>query len=191
MTTNNHALAIIDGVIVDNLTGRQAGDRREVRHVWKVTGNIKPNIGIVNKSDTLPKKRFAKLNYGEEVIYKGKIIKYKDIILAKKGDLVRVNTQQASGLVVLKFFHPVNNYTITAKLDRELFQVTKERNANIFLDENIIKKVNNMAKDLTLERLAEAIIKTKKEVMYLKTELEKVQSYLREQHKLKKQLNNK
>ena len=45
-----------------------------------------------------------------------------------------------------------------------------------------------MAKELTLERLAEAIIKTKKEVMYLKTELEKVQSYLREQHKLKKQL---
>ena len=48
-----------------------------------------------------------------------------------------------------------------------------------------------MAKDLTLERLAEAIIQTKKEVMYLKTELEKVQSYLREQHKLKKQIQNK
>ena len=45
-----------------------------------------------------------------------------------------------------------------------------------------------MSKEITLERLAEAIIKTKKEVMYLKTELEKVQSYLREQHKLKKQL---
>ena len=46
----------------------------------------------------------------------------------------------------------------------------------------------NMSKELTLERLAQAIIQTKKEVMYLKTELEKVQSYLREQHKLKKQL---
>jgi hypothetical protein len=45
-----------------------------------------------------------------------------------------------------------------------------------------------MAKELTKERLAEAIIKTKKEVMYLKAELEKVQSYLREQHKLKKQI---
>jgi hypothetical protein len=45
-----------------------------------------------------------------------------------------------------------------------------------------------MANKLTLERLAEAIIKTKKEVMYLKAELEKVQSYLREQHKLKQQL---
>jgi len=48
-----------------------------------------------------------------------------------------------------------------------------------------------MANELTLERLAEAIIKTKKEVMYLKTELEKVQSYLREQHKLKNKLKNK
>jgi hypothetical protein len=41
---------------------------------------------------------------------------------------------------------------------------------------------------LTMERLAEAIIKTTKEVRQLKAELEKVQSYLREQHKLKKQL---
>ena len=48
-----------------------------------------------------------------------------------------------------------------------------------------------MSKEITLERSAKAIIETKKEVMYLKTELEKVQSYLREQHKLKKQLNNK
>jgi hypothetical protein len=45
-----------------------------------------------------------------------------------------------------------------------------------------------MANELTLERLAEAIIKTTKEVRQLKAELEKVQSYLREQHKLKKQL---
>jgi len=45
-----------------------------------------------------------------------------------------------------------------------------------------------MAKELTLEKLALAIIQTKKEVMELKAELEKVQSYLREQHKLKKQL---
>ena len=48
-----------------------------------------------------------------------------------------------------------------------------------------------MSKEITLERLAKAIIETKKEVMYLKAELEKVQAYLREQHKLKKQLNNK
>lgn len=46
-----------------------------------------------------------------------------------------------------------------------------------------------MAKEITKERLAEAIIKTTKEVRMLKLELEKVQSYLREQHKLKKQLN--
>jgi hypothetical protein len=48
-----------------------------------------------------------------------------------------------------------------------------------------------MSNEITIEKLAKAIIQTKKEVMYLKTELEKVQSYLREQHKLKKQLNTK
>jgi hypothetical protein len=42
-----------------------------------------------------------------------------------------------------------------------------------------------MSKEITLERLAEAIIKTRKEVMALKAELEKVQAYLREQQKLK------
>ena len=48
-----------------------------------------------------------------------------------------------------------------------------------------------MSKEITIEKLAEAIIKTKKEVMVLKAELEKVQAYLREQHKLRNQLNNK
>jgi cell division protein FtsB len=48
-----------------------------------------------------------------------------------------------------------------------------------------------MTKELTIEQLAKAIIQTKKEVNDLKSELEKVQSYLREQHKLKKQLNTK
>ena len=56
---------------------------------------------------------------------------------------------------------------------------------------NYVNQLYNMSKEITLERLAEAIIKTKKEVMYLKTELEKVQAYLREQHKIRKQLNNK
>jgi hypothetical protein len=48
-----------------------------------------------------------------------------------------------------------------------------------------------MSKEITIEKLTEAIIKTKREVMQLKTELEKVQAYLREQHKLRKQIQNK
>jgi hypothetical protein len=48
-----------------------------------------------------------------------------------------------------------------------------------------------MSKEITIEKLTKAIIKTKREVMQLKAELEKVQAYLREQHKLKKQLNTK
>ena len=68
-----------------------------------------------------------------------------------------------------------------------LVQITINLKLNLLF--TIIKITGiNMSKELTLERLAQAIIQTKKEVMYLKTELEKVQSYLREQHKLKKQL---
>lgn len=48
-----------------------------------------------------------------------------------------------------------------------------------------------MSKEITIEKLTEAIIKTKREVMVLKQQLEKVQSYLREQHKLKNQIKNK
>jgi hypothetical protein len=48
-----------------------------------------------------------------------------------------------------------------------------------------------MSKEITIEKLAKAIIQTTKEVRELKSQLEKVQAYLREQHKIRKQLNNK
>lgn len=64
-------------------------------------------------------------------------------------------------------------------------------NWNICRILHISNNITEMTKELTIERLAEAIIKTTKEVRQLKSELEKVQAYLREQHKLKKQLNNK
>jgi hypothetical protein len=48
-----------------------------------------------------------------------------------------------------------------------------------------------MSKEITIERLTKAIIQTTKEVRELKSQLEKVQAYLREQHKLKNQLKNK
>lgn len=143
VVTNTHALAIVDGVIVDNLTGRQAGDRRHVQHAWKVTGNIKPNIGKVSKEDTLPKKRYPKLDYGELVIYNGPDNVYENILLCKKGDLVRVNTQQSNGLVVLTFHHPSENYVIKSKIGREFFEVTEKRKADIFKDFNIIKIKKN------------------------------------------------
>jgi gamma-glutamylcysteine synthetase len=52
----------------------------------------------------------------------------------------------------------------------------------------VYTNLKKMAKELTKERLALAIIKTTKEVKEIKKELEKVQLYLREQHKLKQQL---
>ncbi len=48
-----------------------------------------------------------------------------------------------------------------------------------------------MSKEITIEKLTEAIVKTKKEVMMLKEQLEKVQEYLRQQHKLRNQIKNK
>ena len=45
--------------------------------------------------------------------------------------------------------------------------------------------------ELTLERVASAIIQTKKEVRKLQKELEIVKEYLRTQHKLKKELEQK
>lgn len=139
VVTNTHALAIINGTIVDNLYGRQAGDRRVVKHAWKVTGNIKPNIGKVSKADELPKKRYPRLNYGELVIYNGPDNVFRNILLCKKGDLVRVNSQLSNGLVVLTFHHPKEDYVIKSKIDRELFQVTEKRETDIWTDFNIIK----------------------------------------------------
>ena len=124
--TKDHALAIINGVIVDNQSGKSAGDGRGIKTAYKVTGNIKPNIGKITKADKAPK-RLPRLNYGEKVIFNGPQIKYNNNILAKKGDLITIDTQQVNGLVVVKFYHPVNKYTVAAKIDRTLLQTTKER----------------------------------------------------------------
>jgi hypothetical protein len=148
IVTNTHALAIIDGVIVDNLTGRGAGNRREVKYAYKVTGNINPNIGIVSEEDKTAKKRYARLNYGEKVIYLGDTIECDGKIVAKKGDLITVSTQQTNGIVIVKFYHygkkidgKYSNYwSATAKIDRTLLQTTKEREiAEIGKIENLIK----------------------------------------------------
>jgi hypothetical protein len=134
VVTNTHALAIINGTIVDNLSGKSGGEGRGVKIAYKVTGNINPNIGKVTKADKAPK-RHARLNYGEKVIYLGPQIKCQNKILAKKGDLITIETQQVSGLVVAKFYHygkKVGNsypkyWSATAKIDRTLLQTTKER----------------------------------------------------------------
>lgn len=151
---NNHALAIIDGVIVDNLTGKMGGEGRQVKTAYKVTGNIKPNMGKLHKLDTKPK-RHARLKYGETVTYLGKPLKNNlGVVIAKKGDLVNIKTQQGNGLVVLEFIHrgekaphPTiknastypNYWGKSFKIDRSEFQVTKERNHYIMNQQNLVK----------------------------------------------------
>lgn len=137
-----HALAIVNGTVVDNLAGKAGGLGRHVQKAYKVTGNIKPNIGKVHTLDTKPK-RHARLYNGETVTYLGSPLKTDSgRVLAKKGDLVNIVTQHANGLVSVRFSHrgdavphptlkQVYRYpdawSYTFKIDRSLFQVTKDR----------------------------------------------------------------
>jgi|11BtaG_2_1085332.scaffolds.fasta_scaffold26335_3 hypothetical protein len=137
-----HALAIIDGNIVDNLAGKMAGPGRHVQKAYKVTGNIKPNMGKVHKLDTKPK-RHARLRCGETVTYLGSPLKNKfGKVLAKKGDKINIVTQHANGQVSVRFQHrgeavphPTmkqvysfpDGWSYTFKMDRSFFQVLKER----------------------------------------------------------------
>ena len=139
---NRHALAIIDGVIVDNLTGKLGGESRQIVIAYKVTGNINPNIGVISRLDTKPK-RHARLNYNEVVKYVGPTYKYKGQTLMKTGDYVKIDTQQHNGLVVVEFRKqatqykqhpsmpsvriPLDGYGVSVKFDRADFEVTELR----------------------------------------------------------------
>lgn len=128
VVTKDHALAIINGIIIDNQTGFGAREGRGIQVAYKVIGDIKPNIGKVTKLDKETPKRLPRLNYGEEVIFNGSQIKYGNKVIAKKGDLISIVTQQVNGLVVVEFYHPINKCILSAKIDRTLLQTTKERN---------------------------------------------------------------
>jgi len=138
-----HALAIIDGNIVDNLAGKQGGLGRHIQVAYKVTGNIKPNMGKVHVLDTR-NKRHARLKCGETVTYLGAPLKNKfGKVLAKKGDLINIVTQHANGMVSVRFQHrgvavphPTMKQVFTFpdgwnhvfKMDRSFFEVLKVRN---------------------------------------------------------------
>jgi hypothetical protein len=108
------------------------------------------NIGKVTKADKAPK-RLPRLNYGEEVIFNGPQIKYGGKVLAKKGDLISIDTQRVNGICIAKFIHYGKKvgktypdyYSITAKIDRTLLQTTKERD---------IKRINSPDGGYFIER---------------------------------------
>lgn len=122
---NRHALAIIDGVIVDNLVGKQGGEGRQIIMAYKVTGNIKPNVGVITRLDTKPK-RHARLKYNEVVKYVGPTYKWRGITLMKTGAHVVISTQQHNGLVVVEF-RDQSRRCLTCKIDRSDFEVTELR----------------------------------------------------------------
>ena len=136
LCTKDHALAIINGIIVDNQTGFGAREGRGIEVAYKVTGDIKPNIGKVTKLDKETPKRLPRLNYGEEVIFNGDEIKYGNKVIVKKGDLISIDTQQTNGTCIAKFIHYGKKvgktypdyYSLTAKIDRTLLETTTKRN---------------------------------------------------------------
>ena len=137
VVAQNHALAVIDGVIVDNLQGTLAGKNRHIVTAYKVTGNINPNKGITTVLDVMTKKRHKRLFCGETVIYVGHepLTSERFGILAKHGDRFFINTQQGNGLVVAKFGTPVSIgpngkktcSIIEMKIPREFVDITPER----------------------------------------------------------------
>ena len=120
-----HALAIINGIIVDNLSGKLGGEGRQIKMAYKVTGNIKPNVGKVSRLDTKPK-RHARLKYREVVKYIGPNFTWRGITLMKTGDHVKIDTQQHNGLVVVTFIS-ADRRSLTCKIDRADFEVTELR----------------------------------------------------------------
>jgi hypothetical protein len=128
---NGHALAIINGIIVDNLSGKLGGEGRQIKMAYKVTGNIKPNVGKVSRLDTKPK-RHARLKYREVVKYVGPNFTWRGITLMKKGDHVKIDTQQHNGLVVVEFRTADNRRSLKCKIDRADFEVTKLREEKYF-----------------------------------------------------------
>ena len=125
-----HALAIIDGVIVDNLSGKLGGEGRQIKMAYKVTGNIKPNVGVITRLDTKPK-RHARLHYNEVVKYVGPTFKWRGITIMKTGDHVKISSQQHNGLVVVEF-RDSSHRGLTCKIDRADFEVTELRETKYY-----------------------------------------------------------
>ena len=99
---------------------------------------ISPNVGKVARLDTKPK-RHARLKYNEVVEYVGPTFKYKNKTLLKRGDHVKIDTQQHNGLVVVTFISADRRY-LTCKIDRADFNVTELREQKYF--EPLVGKYN-------------------------------------------------
>jgi len=135
-----HALAIINGVIVDNLSGKKAGEHRQIVMAYKVSGKIKPNVGVITELDMKPK-RYKRLKYDEVVKYTGEPILINSKPILKKNQYVRISSQMTNGNVKIAFRK--NNSIFGIQLDRAHFEITPERQC-IWRDEeskyNIVNK---------------------------------------------------
>lgn len=128
VTVKGHALAIINGVIVDNLTGKSAGFNRHITKAWKFEGDINPNLGVQTQLDILAAERHCKLLENEIVTYEGgqyKTIEYNKVLL-QPGQIVIAN-KQIKNNVIIELYHPILDEAFTITLDRSYIKTFTNR----------------------------------------------------------------
>jgi len=130
ITVKSHALAVIDGVIVDNLLGKEAGMNRHVVKAWKFDGNIKPDLGVQTTLDSLFAERHPKLLENEVVVYAGKRWKCNqhNKVLLQPGQIVIAN-KQINNTVIIELYHPIIDEGYTLTVERSYLKTLKKRSS--------------------------------------------------------------
>lgn len=128
-----HALAIVNGVVVDNVL---SGLGKQITCAFRVTGAIKPKTASLDTVATT--KRLPRVKYGAPVKYIGKTIKSsKGTIVLKKGGLYKADRQHtAQPIVVINTLtHSVNVPRVEVEIvSSETFQKDLARKSKKYSD---------------------------------------------------------
>lgn len=109
VVVNSHALAIINGVVVDNVV---SGLGKQIKCAFRITGAIKPKVAALDTIATT--KRLPRVKYGQPVKYIGQTIKSsKGTVILKKGAIYKAERQYTAEPIVV-----INTLTHTCKVPR-------------------------------------------------------------------------
>jgi len=123
ITTRDHALAIVNGDVIDNVTCE--GLRRKVVTAHKVVGKVNPKISKLSVNGA--KKTYPRLEHFEKVVYVGKNIKDGRRILLKNGQKVIIYSQNAKKQVRINLKERHSNVTWKITVSREDIETLKTR----------------------------------------------------------------
>lgn len=109
VVVSSHALAIVNGVVVDNVL---SGLGKQIKYAFRVSGAINPKTQKLDVVSTA--KRLPRVKYGQPVKYIGKTIKSsKGVVVLKKGSLYKAERQHTSQPIVV-----INTLTHTVNVPR-------------------------------------------------------------------------